>query len=79
MNQRNDKGQRHGPWKWYYNNKTKLECQGEYVNDTLHGFWKWYYDNGQLDFIGKYRMGLEIGIWKYFWEDGQLHYLEFYL
>lgn len=37
-----------------------------------------YFDNGQLDYVGNYRNGIEHGEWKYFWRNGQLKSYEFY-
>lgn len=37
-----------------------------------------YFDNGQLDYVGNYRNGIEHGEWKYYWRNGQLKSYEFY-
>lgn len=38
-----------------------------------------YFENGQLDYVGHYRNGLEHGEWRYYWENGVLKSFEFYV
>jgi len=44
---RNEKGERHGYWEFYYVNG-QLWCKGNYLNGKLHGYWEYYYTNGKL-------------------------------
>ena len=37
-----------------------------------------YYDNGQLDYIGNYKGGVEHGEWIYYWENGNIKSYEYY-
>jgi antitoxin component YwqK of YwqJK toxin-antitoxin module len=50
---RNENGERHGYWEWYYDNG-QLSYKGNYVNGKLHGYWESYYSNGQLAYKGFY-------------------------
>ena len=45
---KNEKGQRHGYWEWYYDNG-QLECKGSYINGQAHGYWEIYDCNGKLE------------------------------
>ena len=46
---RNEKGQKHGHWEYYYSNG-QLCYKGNYVNGKEHGYWEHYYGNGQLSY-----------------------------
>lgn len=46
--------------------------QNERVKEQL------YYDNGQLDYEGYYKKGMEHGSWTYFWPNGNLKSVEYY-
>ena len=45
---RNDKGEKHGYWEYYYYNG-QLYSKGKYVNGNRHGYWEYYHTDGQLD------------------------------
>jgi antitoxin component YwqK of YwqJK toxin-antitoxin module len=49
MNKRNEQGQAHGPWEWYYHHLNgNLSYKANYLNGEPHGSWEWYYPNGKL-------------------------------
>jgi len=64
MNQRNDKGQKHGFWEWYYHD-SKLSCRGTYVNDKSHGYWEDYYPDGTLNWKGHFNNEERTGYWEW--------------
>ena len=74
MNQRNDKGQRHGSWEIYHDNG-QLDCKGSYVNGFEYGLWESYWMNGKLHYKGSYINETRIGFWLY----GSKQHKEFYL
>jgi antitoxin component YwqK of YwqJK toxin-antitoxin module len=55
-NQYNEKGQRHGLWKFYFDNGQLWE-KGTYVNGKPHGMWKHYNRDSKIKkqvFYSKY-------------------------
>jgi len=45
---RNNKGQQHGLWEYYYHNGD-LMCKRFYHNGKLVGYNEWYSHNGKLE------------------------------
>lgn len=37
-----------------------------------------YFDNGNLDYVGHYKGGVEHGEWVYYWENGNVKSWEYY-
>ncbi|WP_306640034.1 toxin-antitoxin system YwqK family antitoxin [Sanyastnella coralliicola] len=37
-----------------------------------------FYDNGNLDYVGHYKRGVEHGEWIYYWENGNMKSWEYY-
>ena len=62
INQRDEQGNRHGPWVVHYENG-QLSYKGEYKNGKRYGLWKYYLDNGQLWYKGEFRNSKRIGLW----------------
>ena len=77
INQYNEKGQRHGLWKFYWSNG-QLTHIGTYVNGKPYGLWEFYYFNGQLFCKGTYVYGKPYGLWKYYNQDGTIEKQVFY-
>ena len=44
---------------------------GTVINGKRDGFWESYYDNGQLNWKGNYKAGLEEGLFEHFKENGK--------
>ena len=66
-------GKKNGKVFSYYNNpNTKLEYEGEFIDDIKNGEWKIYYENGNVEFIGFFKNGLKHGQCKKFSEFGKL-------
>ena len=64
MNQRNENGQRHGPWESYWSNGL-LDYKAIYVNGFRNGYCESYFFDGQLHYKGIFINARRIG---FFWE-----------
>ena len=78
MNQRNDKGQKHGPWETYYSNGD-LDIRNQYLNGLAHGPSESYWSNGRLYYKAEWRMNNKIGFWEIFGDCGKSWGKRFYL
>jgi antitoxin component YwqK of YwqJK toxin-antitoxin module len=77
MNQRNAKGQKHGPWE--YSDNGKLSNKVTYVNGKIHGSWESYYTDGKLCSKGTYINDIRYGLWVWYFSNGELLKKYFYL
>ncbi|GAB4375011.1 MAG: hypothetical protein Kow0075_01100 [Salibacteraceae bacterium] len=73
----NEKGQRHGLWKYYYKNGN-LWSEGRYDNGKKTGLKKVYWPDGTLRFEGQYANDKQVGVWTFYNPDGTvLHEKDF--
>jgi antitoxin component YwqK of YwqJK toxin-antitoxin module len=73
INLYNVKGEKHGPWEYYFSNGN-LYSKGDYVNGNRHGLWEYYWSNGDLSSKGNYVAGKQHGYWEYYYSNGDLCY-----
>ena len=57
---------------YYDSSSTKIEYEGEFVDDIKTGEWKCYYENGNKKFVGFYKNGEKHGLCKDYNEQGKL-------
>jgi antitoxin component YwqK of YwqJK toxin-antitoxin module len=76
MNEYNEQGQKHGPWKGYWSNG-KLCYKANYLNDVLHGPWEGYGANGKLRFKVNHINGKQHGLWEYYYSNGELDEIKY--
>lgn len=66
-----EKGERDGTWKSYYNNGSPWS-EGDYKNGVAHGKRIVWFENGQKRYEGAFDNGQKIGKWKFWDENGEL-------
>lgn len=66
-----EEGNRQGLWTAYYEDGTKWS-ESYYVKGILDGHSLTFYPNGQIRFVGEYKMGEKTGTWKFYSETGEL-------
>jgi antitoxin component YwqK of YwqJK toxin-antitoxin module len=76
---RNEQGESHGYWEWYYFDNGQLCYKGNFVNGKRHSYWEVYYDNGQLCYKGNYVNGKLHGYWERYCRNGQLRDKQYYI
>ena len=74
----NDKGQKHGEYKWWYNDG-QLGVHCFFVNGEEHGECKLWHENGQLEEHCFYVNGRLHGEYKSWYDNGQLREHCFYV
>lgn len=77
MNKYNDKGEPHGPWKYYHNGK--LWYKVNYINGKINGLCEDYYFKGQLSLKFNVINGNRHGICEEYWENGKLNIKEYFI
>ena len=65
-------GERHGEWKYYYNNGF-LWSEGKYWYGKRKGYSVVYYESGKKKIEGNYKEDEKVGIWKLWNPDGSLN------
>lgn len=73
-----DDGLIHKVMRYYKDGTTRVEyC----YNPDNHEMVKeiCYFPNGNLDYIGEYKNGIENGTWTFYWEKGGIRAQEFYI
>ena len=76
MNELNDKGQRHGPWKEYWGNG-QLKEEYNHIDLDFDGIGRSYHENGTLWIDAVYKNGDRV-TWRRYFDDGRLDTLELY-
>jgi len=73
----NEKGRKHGTWKYYYNTG-ELKSKGRYNNNRKDGKWIYYFLNGKVEQKGSYIKGKFDGKWIWYYENSQIEREENY-
>ena len=72
MNQLDDKGERHGYWEHYFNNK-ELSSKGTYINGLKNGYWEEYFLGGNIWWKGHFKNNFPTDYWVIYGRDGELN------
>ena len=70
MNQRDENGNKHGPWEEYWFTGD-IKWRGEYTNGAPHGLCIHYYDSGELDTRCNYKSGIMVVLFECYHKDGR--------
>ncbi|MDP2721259.1 MAG: hypothetical protein Q8O72_00765 [Bacteroidales bacterium] len=57
INRYNSNGQKHGKWKWFFDDEITVQQEGSYKNGLKDGYWKEYDRDGNLMSATKYMDG----------------------